>query len=62
MPSTDILRVHVIFKTHLDLGFTGLARDVKQRYFAHYIPQAIAVARDVRAQQPNFQFVWTTGS
>lgn len=57
-----IARVHVAFKTHLDIGFTDLAQRVVQRYFEGYIPQAIALAQQMRdAGQPH-RFVWTTGS
>ena len=30
-------KIHVIFKTHLDIGFTDLAKNVKEKYFKHYI-------------------------
>jgi len=54
--------VHVIFKTHLDVGFTDLAANVVRRYFDSYIPQAIRVARELRAAGGPERFVWTTGS
>jgi hypothetical protein len=54
--------VHVIFKTHLDVGFTDFAREVVRRYFEQYIPAAIRVARELRATGGPERFVWTTGS
>jgi len=33
--------VHVIFKTHLDIGFTDLAARVRAEYHDRFIPQAI---------------------
>ncbi len=58
--SDDIQRVHVIFKTHLDIGFTDYARNVTRQYFDDFIPNAIRLAR--RLRDTNERFVWTTGS
>ncbi|MFA6285898.1 MAG: DUF5054 domain-containing protein [Opitutaceae bacterium] len=52
--------VTVVFKTHLDIGFTDLARKVVSRYHKDFIPAALALARKTRSS-PN-RFVWTTGS
>ncbi len=30
--------IHLIFKTHLDIGFTDSAAGVIQNYFSNYIP------------------------
>ena len=54
--------LHVVFKTHLDVGFTDYAAAVKQRYFDHYIPLALQVARGLREAGVPDRFVWTTGS
>lgn len=61
MPDS-IARVHLIFKTHLDLGFTDLAREVTARYFDQYIPQALSVAEELRRSGRTERFVWTTGT
>ncbi|KAA6300450.1 MAG: hypothetical protein EZS26_003405 [Candidatus Ordinivivax streblomastigis] len=55
-------RVHVIFKTHLDIGFTDLSSKVEQRYINEFIPKAIAVAEQLRAEGGKERYVWTTGS
>lgn len=55
-----VQHVDVVFKTHLDLGFTGLARDVVARYFGEYIPSSLALAAKTR-EAPH-RFVWTTAS
>ena len=34
----EIEMVHVIFKTHLDIGFTHLAEHVVTQYMEEYIP------------------------
>jgi hypothetical protein len=52
--------LYVVFKTHLDIGFTDLARNVVERYITDYIPKALELAKKTRSS-PN-RFVWTTGS
>ena len=54
--------VHVVTKTHFDLGFTGLAREVAARYRDELFPQAMATAADLRARGGPARLVWTTGS
>jgi hypothetical protein len=54
--------LHVVFKTHLDVGFTDYAAAVRQLYFEHYIPQALRIARRLRETGCPDLFVWTTGS
>ena len=55
-------RLHVTFKTHLDIGFTNDAHAVINGYLEVYLPQAIALARTLRAEAPADRFVWTVGS
>jgi hypothetical protein len=54
--------IHIIFKTHLDVGFTDTAAVVLQNYFKNYIPAAMRVAREMRASDHPERFIWTTGS
>jgi hypothetical protein len=54
--------VHLIFKTHLDLGFTDFAATVFRKYREQYIPQALALARALRESGGPERFIWTTGS
>jgi hypothetical protein len=56
------MHVLVLFKTHLDVGFTDFSEAVVKKYHEHYIPKAIAVAREVAASGRSEGFVWTTGS
>ncbi len=59
---TDHIRkVHVIFKTHLDVGFTDTAANVLRRYVDLYIPRAAALADELN-RGGRKQFVWTVGS
>jgi hypothetical protein len=55
-----VREVGVVFKTHLDLGFTDLADAIVRRYLSEYIPAALELARSTR-ERPH-RFVWTTGS
>lgn len=60
-PPTAVQTVHLVFKTHLDLGFTGLAHEVTQQYLGSFIPGAMQLADELR-QTEGERFVWTTGS
>lgn len=53
-------KIIVLFKTHLDIGFTDLAENVTQNYLENYLPNAIRVAKEMRGQKEGF--IWTTGS
>jgi Domain of unknown function (DUF5054) len=59
---TPLRRVHLVFKTHLDLGFTDLAARVVDRYVEDFIPRALALSRELREGGGPDGFVWTTGS
>jgi len=54
--------IHLVFKTHLDVGFTDYAARVIQAYFLQYIPNALATARKMRSMEQPDKFIWTTGS
>mgnify|MGYP004557036891 FL=1 len=55
-----VKEVLVIFKTHLDIGFTDLAKNVKKHYINTFIPNAIKVGYELK--DTNTPFIWTTGS
>jgi hypothetical protein len=61
MPNA-IRRVIVVFKTHLDIGFTASARSVLRTYRTAFIPKALATARAQRDTGGSDRFIWTTGS
>ncbi len=55
--------IHLIFKTHLDIGFTGLAETVRRRYHERFIPQALDTGEHFLAEnRARKMFVWTTGA
>lgn len=56
-------RIHLVFKTHLDIGFTDHAERVRRQYHDQFIPQAIATGEHFFAENPDRPaFVWTTGA
>lgn len=54
-------KVIVVSKTHLDLGFTDYAENIRQKYIDTFIPEAIDLAEKVNTEDKKY-FVWTTGS
>lgn len=54
-------KVFVVSKTHLDLGFTDYAENIRQKYLNSFIPDAINLAESVNTPDKKY-FVWTTGS
>jgi hypothetical protein len=56
-----INKVIVVFKTHLDVGFTGYAADVLKKYRASFIPAAVEMAFKSNTGEKR-RFIWTVGS
>ncbi|MGN0532325.1 MAG: DUF5054 domain-containing protein [Eubacterium sp.] len=54
-------KVIVVSKTHLDLGFTDYAENIRKKYIDSFIPGAIDLAKQVNTESKK-SFVWTTGS
>lgn len=52
----------IIFKTHLDIGFTDYAANVEKRYFRDFLRQAVATADYFRNNNSVFRFRWTVGA
>ena len=53
-------KIFVLFKTHLDIGFTNLAQNVTENYLRNFLPNAMKVARQMRDEKEGF--IWSTGS
>ena len=51
------MEILVLFKTHLDVGFTDFAANVVRRYNEQYIPRAIQVGRELL--ELGVEEVWT---
>ncbi len=60
--NTDIKVIHVVFKTHLDIGFTDLASTITTNYINDFLPRAMETAMDLRELKGRERLVWTTGS
>lgn len=54
--------VFVVWKCHLDLGFTALASEIERQYLGNYLPQAMDLAEQVEREGTGESFTWTTGS
>jgi hypothetical protein len=52
----------VVSKTHLDVGFTDLASEVRRRYLEEFFPLAMRTAAELRARGGPERLRWTTGS
>ncbi len=57
-----VRQVLYIAKTHLDVGFTATASQVRQRYLDDFFPRAMRVADELRDRDPTARLRWTTGS
>lgn len=55
-----INEVLIIFKTHLDIGYTDYAENVINNYLTNYIPNAIKMG--YRLKGTDTPFVWSVGS
>ncbi len=52
--------IYILFKTHLDIGFTDYAENIVDNYLRHFIPNAIRVGNELK--DTDTPFVWTVGS
>jgi hypothetical protein len=57
--SAKVEQVVVVFKTHFDIGYTDLARNVVNRYRTSMIDKALDVCEDAKNMPPEQRFVWT---
>ncbi len=52
-------RIFVVFKTHLDVGFTGLVEEVLDGYATVMVPRALDACRQSLQADRGHPFVWT---
>lgn len=57
-----IKEVIIISKTHLDIGFTDLAENVKKSYIDLFLDQAIKLSEHYRKSDSDRNYIWTVGS
>lgn len=58
----NVEKVFVAFKTHLDIGFTGLSRDITALYQNEFIPAALDLSERLNKDAASGSYAWTTGS
>ena len=58
-PDESLKTLHLVFMTHLDVGFTNGARNVCDLYFDDHFPKAINTSRALRAAGGPARFVYT---
>jgi len=58
----EISKVHLLFKTHLDIGFTDYAARVLEKYFDHFLPVSLEMAKTSRLENQEERFIWSTGA
>jgi len=61
-PDRRITKVHLIFKTHLDIGYTNLSSEVERQYIEEFIPNTLNIIEQLKAENAEERYVWTTGS
>lgn len=52
--------IYILFKTHLDIGFTDYSENIVYNYLHHFIPNAIRVGNELKGTDT--PFIWTVGS
>jgi len=57
--SREITTIFVVFKSHLDVGFTGLIDEVLRSYSQVMVPRALEACRQSEAADPAHPFTWT---
>lgn len=50
----------LLFKTHLDIGFTDFSANIVKKYIDEYIPRAVALGHELK--DTDTPFIWTVGS
>lgn len=58
--NVPVTKVYVVFKCHLDVGFTDTQANVVRKYFDVYFPKAIEIGKAQKDSDAPYR--WTTGS
>ncbi len=58
----EIKKLYVIFKTHLDIGFTDFSANVTEKYMKDFIPNSVRTAKQLYEMGGQARLIWTTGS
>ncbi|MFI5378312.1 MAG: polysaccharide lyase family protein [Tepidisphaerales bacterium] len=54
-----VSEIVIVFKTHFDIGYTDMAKNVVQTYRTRFMDSALKVADESRSLPPSQQFAWT---
>jgi len=57
--SSKLEKIYVVFKTHFDIGFTGLVSDVVYRYRNDMLDGVIDICEKTSANAEHEKYVWT---
>ncbi|MCJ8010279.1 DUF5054 domain-containing protein [Paenibacillus sp. KQZ6P-2] len=52
-------KIYVVFKTHFDIGFTGLVSDVVERYQTEMLKDVISICGKTAVNPEHEKYVWT---
>jgi alpha-mannosidase len=52
-------KIYIVFKTHVDLGFTDLASNVVTQYREKMMNDVLTVCEETQKDGPDHQYVWT---
>ena len=58
----QVKTVYVLYKCHLDVGFTDTEHGVIRTYFEHYFPRAMNIAETLRQSDGEERYVWTVAA
>lgn len=61
MDREKIKKVYIVYKTHLDIGFTDTTQNVLDKYVKEHIPKSVQLALDLNTPEQK-KFIWTLGS
>lgn len=57
--NTNLEKIYVVFKTHFDIGFTGLVSEVVHRYRTEMLEEVIQICEETNGNKEHEQYVWT---
>jgi alpha-mannosidase len=55
----QVNKIIVVFKTHFDLGFTGLSSEIIRSYSTEMLPEVVHTCETTSSNPENHRFVWT---
>ena len=60
--AASVKKIHLIFKTHLDVGFTNSGKNVIDTYMTDFIPHTLDLIESLKNSGAEEHYSWTTGS